>query len=131
MTVLRDNAGNPISQDNPLYVAPIPNVMQPVDIQSRYAQTIQTHNAVIIAPSGSNISPWIDCNSFDRIAFSLKSDANHSFSVYIDWSVDGVSQTGKDDPITKTGQFFSVETAVKARYFRLNIINNHTSPHTQ
>jgi hypothetical protein len=48
----------------------------PIDLQSRLASTIQTHNAVSVALSTSSTeSTWHDADGFDKVGATLLNDA--------------------------------------------------------
>jgi hypothetical protein len=107
------------------------NVAQPVDIQARYAQTIQTHSGVTIAPSGNSTqSSYIDCDGFDRIAVTSPSDANHAGTVELIWSNDGSSIHFYDTISTAATGTRGGETSIKARYVKVNLKNADAAPHT-
>lgn len=96
----------------------------PVDIQKRYAETIQTHNAVSVALSGSSNSTYIDCDGFDKLAINLKNDGNTSSQVNLLWSSDGSSQIGYETILTSgTSQYRSAISDIKARYVLVQIQN--------
>jgi hypothetical protein len=133
MATIHDSAGRGIGEDNPLAVRQIQSdVILPIDIQSRYAQTIQTHNAVSVPASGSSSSTlWIDCDGFTNVAFTLYNDAGTNSTVQLSWSHDGSTQHGTDTPIIDTNRWKTGETGVKARYMRVFIANNDaTLAHT-
>jgi hypothetical protein len=105
------------------------DVIQPIDIQSHYQQTIQTHNAVSIALNSASMSSYIDTDGFDKVSILLKGDSSFSNSVDIYWSVDGTSDVGADYAIIPVGTR-SVGDAIidtRARYFRLNVKNMDTA----
>lgn len=102
----------------------------PVDIQSRYAQTIQTHNAVSVATGWSN-GLWQDADGFDKVAVTLKNDASTSNTANIEWSNDGVAIQGVETIIANsTTNNRSAITEIKMRYFRVNIYNGDAVAHT-
>jgi hypothetical protein len=109
------------------------NMIQPTEIQSRYATTIQTHNAVSVGASSSSNSSWIDCDGFTDLAITLKNDAVTTAVVDIDWSHDGTTQHGRDisSPIPSgTGIVRSATTPIKGRYARISVFNGDTISHT-
>jgi hypothetical protein len=96
----------------------------PIDIQSRLASTIQTHNAVSVAISGSSSSAWLDCDGFDKLAVHLKNDGSTSSQVNLLWSVDGSTQIGYETILASgSSQYRSVLTDVKSRYVMVQIQN--------
>jgi hypothetical protein len=108
------------------------DIIQPVDIQARYAQTIQMHNAVSVpATTGTSASAWIDCNGFSEIAYTLMNDAGTTNYADIHWSHDGVTYHSAEFGAlpSNNAQRKAVNTPVKARYSRLNIANTDASAH--
>ena len=107
-------------------------IMIPVDIQSRYSQTIQTHNAIVLTTVNSKSGAWIDCGSFEKIACTLLTEvATDKTLIQFHWSNDGVVLHGRDSftgiPVMAEKSFIA-ET--KARYVRIQIQNNDTVSHT-
>jgi hypothetical protein len=124
----------PENQD-PDYIQPVnitgSDVMQPVEIQGRYAQTIQTHNAVNVGASGTSNSTWIDCNGFDRLAGTMKNDASTNSSINVFWSNDGVTTHGNETVVAQnTLNLKSFETPIKSRYAMVVVSNSDTIAHT-
>lgn len=109
-------------------------IMQPVDIQSRLATTIQTHNAISIAgtngfSNGANI--WIDCNGYDRIGITMTSDAATSNVINLLWSNDGTNDQGFEVIGGSSAiQRRALETAIKARYLKVQLQNGDAAAHT-
>jgi hypothetical protein len=106
-------------------------IIQPVDIQARYATTIQTQAGVMVAPSAWAVGSWIDTNGFDKVSGTMKNDASVASAGNIEWSNDGITIHGielffpNNTNSTKQG---IVDT--KARYFRFAINNLDAAPHT-
>ena len=100
----------------------------PVDIQSRFATTIQTHSSVMITPSGNNSSAYIDCDGFNEVAFTLRNDAVTASFGNVQWSNDGTTVHGEDSNAipSSTPQVKSANVSVKARYVRLQLNNGDT-----
>lgn len=107
-------------------------VIQPIDIQSRLASTIQTHNAVSVgATSGNSQGSWFDCDGFTDIAINLMNDAGTANQVNIDWSTDGTNQHGSETPLGSSPlRYRSAVTSIKARYARVTLFNTDASAHT-
>jgi hypothetical protein len=109
------------------------DIMQPVEIQGRYAQTIQTHNAVSIGASASSTqSTWIDCNGYDQIAVTLSNDGTTASTLNVTWSNDGVTAHGAEAILpnaTGSAQRTGI-VPVKARYAKLVLINGDAAAHT-
>jgi hypothetical protein len=105
-------------------------ILQPVDIQARYSQTIQTHNAVSVGANGWGASSWIDCNGFDKLALTLLNDASTASKAVIHWSHDGITHHGETSILSSeaTAKRTSI-TDVQARYARININNADTVSH--
>jgi hypothetical protein len=109
------------------------NSIIPIDIQSRYAQTIQTHNAVSVGSSnGYSDSSWIDADGFDKIAITMKNDAGTSSYVDIHWSHDGANRIGIEFGVipSNVNAEKSAITDIKARYVRVRVVNADTIAHT-
>jgi len=107
------------------------DVMQPVDIQSHYQQTIQTHAGVMVAPSVGSGSVWLDTTGFNEIAFTIANDATTATSIDVTWSHDGTSTHGVEyGVIPGTPRYKAISMATKARYVKLTITNTDTAAHT-
>jgi hypothetical protein len=132
MTVLHDNSGNPIDENNPLAIVIVGSeAIIPTDDQNRLQTTIQTHNAVSVATVAWSLGSWIDTDGFDKIAINLKNDANTSSQVNVDWSADGSTQIGTEALLSSgTSNIRSGITDTKARYARFGIYNGDTIAHT-
>lgn len=107
-------------------------IMQPVDIQSRFSQTIQTQNAVSVAANGgAAYSAWVDCAGFDSISVTLVNDAATSCGVTIFWSNDGANDQGPETMLAQAAARYRIaRTTVKARYVRISPYNSDTIAHT-
>jgi hypothetical protein len=105
-------------------------IIKPVDIQARYAQPIQTHNAVSVAASGWSVGSWIDCTGFDKIAGTLKNDAATTSTGNVEWSNDGVTVHGIE-PFFVTGTSANKVGVVdvKGRYAKFSINNGDAASH--
>lgn len=108
------------------------NVAQPTDLQSRYSQTIQTHNAVSVGASGSSIGTWIDTEGFAKLAITFANDNSTGSKINIHWSNDASSIHGFDDSVggTTMSQQKTGIVDTKARYARLALFNTDTVAHT-
>jgi hypothetical protein len=90
----------------------------------KLASTIQTHNAVSIALSGSSSSVWINCDGFSKIAVNLKNDGNTSSQVNLLWSVDGSTQIGFETVLASgSSQYRSAISDTKAQYVLVQVQN--------
>lgn len=99
-------------------------IIIPVDIQTRYAQTIQTHNAVSVVASGNSSSPWFDCSGFDKIAVMGQSNQALNWGIEIHWSDDSSSQRGLETLIAPSPANSKIQiTDVKAKFFRVVVKN--------
>jgi hypothetical protein len=109
------------------------NVIQPVDIQARYATTIQTHNAVSVSASGSAAGSWIDCSNFTEIGITVMNDAATSNGAYLDYSNDGVTIHGQDinNIITTNNQARKGNNKpIISKYVRVVLVNADVAAHT-
>lgn len=110
------------------------NSVTPVDIQSRLASTIQTHNGAVVTPSGSSFgsyaSSWIDCDGFDKIAITVFNDASVNSDVQVIWSNDNANQHGVEALGVSNNRYRPHLTDIKSRYARLFISNPDAAPHT-
>ena len=118
--ILKEGVGNKIKDSD---------VMVPVDIQSRYQKTIQTHNAVSIPLSGNNASAYYDTTRFDSLGVIVRNDvAGKALTVLITWSNDGVSPHGEESLIANaTAQYLGASTTIKAKWFRILVINGDSA----
>ena len=105
----------------------------PVDVQSRYPQTIQTHSGVMIGPTpATNSSGWMDCSEYNHIAVTALSSGN-GIVAEVQWSNDGVNRHGGrgskviNAPALNDGDGI-VET--RAKFFRVVLQNTNTEPQT-
>jgi hypothetical protein len=133
MSVIYDAQGRGIDTNNPLPIKhSASDIIQPVEIQSRYAQTVQTHNAVSVALSGTSNGIWIDCDGFDKVSATLINDASANSSLLIHWSNDGSTLHGVDTIIgASTQQQKSGIIETRARYARIQCFNQDaTLAHT-
>lgn len=108
-------------------------IMQPIDIQSRLATTIQTHNAVsVAATTGISTSSVIDCAGYDQLAITFQSDAVASNQVEVVWNNVGTSiNQGSEVPLaTSTARYRAAIVPIKARYCTIVIYNTDAAAHT-
>ena len=105
------------------------NDIIPMEIQSRLASTIQTHNAVSVGASGNSTSAsFIDCDGFDKVALTLLNDAATNSQVDIYWSHDGSSNHGQETIIANGGGVRrNGITDIKARYAKMLVYNNDSA----
>jgi hypothetical protein len=98
------------------------NVIQPVDVQARYATTIQTHNAVSVNGSnGTSDSPYYEVNGFDKVAFTLNNATGTGVSGTLIWSNDGNAQHHFE---TVSGvSYIGTCVDAKAKYVKLRVTN--------
>jgi hypothetical protein len=118
------------SNANQVYVAnQIDTNIQPVDIQSRLATTIQTHNAVSVALSSNSLqSTWVDCDGFDKLAVTLLNGAVGQMSADVYWSNDGTSNHGfTKDVVNINSTLGSGITDIKARYAKIAVVNGDSA----
>jgi hypothetical protein len=106
------------------------NIAQPTDIQSRYAQTIQTHNAVSVGASSISYGSWIDADGFDKVGITFKNDGSVTSTIYVYYSNDGVSECGFDTIPTATNATKKAVFDIGARYVRVGVHNGDTAAHT-
>lgn len=103
----------------------------PIDVQAHYAKTIQTHNAVSVGASGNSNSSYIDCDGFDKVAFTVLNDAATNSSVETHWSNDGINAHGAETLIVQSTSPNKVGISdIKARYVRVQLKNADTVAHT-
>jgi hypothetical protein len=106
------------------------NVINPVDIQARYAQTIQPHSVVNIPAYERSYSQWIDVSGFNEIEISVIGEGD-VFDCYIEFSHDANRVVYSDaysyhhdgGQIDLEGTF---SQKVKTRYVRLIIMNGQS-----
>ena len=106
---------------------------QNVRTVGRKSITIKTHNAVSVPASGQSASEWIDCEGYEKIAFTIMNEGTYTSSANVQWSHDGVNMQGQEDTIpfnNSTARYRAAEVFVKAKYCRLNITNGDTSART-
>jgi hypothetical protein len=102
-------------------------IIQPIEIQSHYAQTIQTHNAVSVAISTWSNGSWIDTDGFNSLDVTLLNDNTTASALEVHWSNDGVTLHAKETGIVSaTGNNVRCnvnEIPTKARYVRISVNN--------
>jgi hypothetical protein len=108
------------------------NSLQPVDIQSRLASTIQTHSGVVVgATTGTSDSVWIDCDGFDKVGLTFLNASAVPSSVDVYWSNDGTNIQGGDlGLMTGSNYIKSTLLDIKARYIKIRLNNTDASPRT-
>jgi hypothetical protein len=130
LAVIYDAQGRGIDTNNPLPIRhSASDIIQPVEVQSKYASTVQTHNAVSVAIStGSTSTTWIDCDGFDKLAVTHLNDASTASNCNVFWSNDGTTQHATDQNITNgTSNQKAGIVDVKARYAKLYLYNGDTA----
>jgi hypothetical protein len=103
------------------------DIIQPVDIQSRYAQTVQAHNTVNIPAYDRSYSQWIDVSGFNEIEITTIGQGD-IFDCYIEFShdtnrvvfTDAFSYNNEGSQIDSEGAF---SQKVRTRYVRVIIMN--------
>jgi hypothetical protein len=119
MAVIHDSQGRGIGAENPL---PIRN--------TAYSNTIQTHNATSITNGATSFGNWFSTNGFERVAVNGKCDASVTWTLNIDWSFDGITQSGSST-ISSTASFTKAGfNEILAPYARITVINGDTVSHT-
>jgi hypothetical protein len=109
------------------------NVIQPVDVQSRYATTIQTHNAVSVGASGSSTGTWINVDGFNEAVITMVNDAATLSGAYFQYSHDGVTIHGDDvvNTIANHAQLRKVSGSkpTGSKYIRVVLLNGDAAAH--
>jgi hypothetical protein len=110
----------------------MPNIMykdgvQQIENYRRNQKTIQTHNnKTIVKSTWDYTASWIDCDGFDRVALTTTNNGGAN-AVNLQWSNDGSNIHFDEGLLTPTtANSRGVETAVKARYVKVAILNNDT-----
>jgi hypothetical protein len=132
LAVIYDAQGRGIDTNNPLPIKhSASDIIQPVEVQSKYAQTVQTHNAVSVALSSwSTESAWHDCDGFDKIAVSVLNDGNFACKCNVMWSNDGITKHGEETVASIATAISTVCQGIvdiKARYFKLSLNNQESA----
>ena len=130
LSVPFDENKHPI-QDVQLTGSNIPEAQAiPYQIVKRKQTTIQTHNQVSVGASTGSNSAWIDCNGFDKVAFTLLNDTTASNQANADWSNDGINVHAQEVILaTSTQKERPTITDTKARYVRFYVYNGDTVAH--
>lgn len=104
----------------------------PVDVQARYARTIQTHSQVAVASAAWSEGMWIDADGYDRVALTMTNSGFTTAQANIQWSHDGVNVQGMDYAVcpSDANNHKAGETGVKARYLRVQLYNAHSASAT-
>ena len=109
------------------------DIQVPVDIQSRYAQTIQTQAGTMLPPTtGTATGVWVDCSCFDKMGITFLYESVTASAGDLQWSNDGVTAHGQEINAIVGGTANRKQgiTDVKARYARLILFNTDAAPHT-
>lgn len=104
----------------------------PIQMQSRLANQIQTHNNTLVAPSTWSKGSWNDCSKFDKISVHVLNDASTSNQAYIYWSFDQSTEHGIEQIMgDSTSKSRTILTDRKAPYFKIGVLNgDSTTAHT-
>lgn len=109
-------------------------IIQPVDIQARLTQIIQTHtNQALLATTGTSTSAWVNVEGFDKIHCHLANDAATNSRMDVQWSEDGVNMRSEEKLVLPVGtdRYRVTPTIeVKFSYFRVVLYNTDGAPHT-
>lgn len=132
MSVIYDAQGRGIDTNNPLPIKhSASDIIQPVEVQSKYAITVQTHNAVSVGASSWSYSSWIDTDGFDKVGVKMKNDASTPTALNVQWSDDAVSVMYDEGIVLSgTSNTKGAIADIKGRYARVGILNNDTAAHT-
>jgi hypothetical protein len=133
LAVIYDAQGRGIDTNNPLPIKhSASDIIQPVEVQSHYASTVQTHNAVSVpANNSSRMTTFIDCDGFDKVSITLSNDSATASYISLIWSNDGVSNHGLEDNLASNAlQQKAYLTDVKSRYLKVQVANTDTVAHT-
>jgi hypothetical protein len=107
-------------------------IQQPTEIQSRYAQTVQTHNAVSVPTNTWSHGQWMDVSGFDKVAVTMMNSSGSTQNAYnIQWSHDS-STIAYDEALgtPSTTALRGTETSIKARYCRVSLLNQDANSRT-
>jgi hypothetical protein len=105
-------------------------IILPVDVQTRYPQTIQTHNAVSVSASAFSNGTWALCEGFDKIAITVLNDAAVSSEVIIQYSNDGVNLHGSEYFGATSLKEKKHLSEIGAKWFRIVLNNKDAATHT-
>jgi hypothetical protein len=104
-------------------------IIQPVDIQARYAQTIQTQPGVSILPTQANVGSWIDSHvngaPLTYLGVTASMASGTGMTVKVSYSHDGTNIISETVVYDGTGSAFGTDKDIQlpSRYFRITIIN--------
>jgi hypothetical protein len=132
MGVIHTNDGYVVSEENPLHTTATTKEVLPVDIQSRFSETIPTHSGVVVAPTVSNDGAWFLCDGYDKLVVRAKSSAALNWEIQIWWSDDnGLTSCGIDFLGGGTANNRIHRMDVGAKYARVTLKNaDATTPQT-
>jgi hypothetical protein len=100
------------------------DIIQPVDIQARYAQTIQTHNAVSVpATTGASDSAWLDTSNFSQVGVTVTNSSPTPMKAEILWSNDGLNMHHYEVIANGSIAYGGGHYDIKSRYFRIRLSN--------
>jgi hypothetical protein len=106
-------------------------IMVPVDVQSRYQKTVQTHNAVSVsASSSSGQASYMDVSGYENVAITGQASPSEKWGFTVYWSHDGVSVHGVDFGAVDVMNNKTLALPVKARYMKVNLNNSATNAST-
>lgn len=113
------------------------NIQQPIDIQSRYSLSVQTHSNKSINSQWGDYGAdvWIDTDGFANVGLSIGANNFHDFYVDIAWSNDGINVRGLSNAVIPSGNNYKYASLtsplpVQGRYCKVLITNKSTSAKT-
>jgi hypothetical protein len=114
------------------------NDILPMEVQARYATTIQTHSGVSILPNTWNNGAWVDSYvdgaPLTYLGISINMTSGTGMTLVVGFSHDGVNYFSETDSIYDgTSALLATKTDIElpARYFRFQIKNKDaTNPKT-
>lgn len=98
-----------------------------VNIQSRNAKTIVSHDNVSVTQSSTDTQlVWIDCNGYSELALTLMCGEDFANQVDVHWSHDGTNIHAIETPLVNASRTYGVgNLEIKARYARVKLYNHN------
>lgn len=132
LTAIKDTEGIKKIEDDVNTKAVDSEIQQPVEMQSRYQDTVTALNAVSIGATSSSLSTYFPCEGYDTLAVTLQNSAATSSTVKVRWSHDGLADNGEETVLAAGSDQLraGAPVKVKAKLARLEVTNGDGSART-
>lgn len=113
--------------DNGMYIKEA-QVMIPIEMQAKYAETRQIHTNQTVNLSGTNTSAYQDLTGYTDIAVTMTNSASATCTVDLLWSHDGTTAVATETVLPSGArQNGYATTKRKARYVAIKLTNGDSN----